>query len=92
MATRSRRTQRFNFRATSSQARLIERAADEARSNVSAFVLESACMRAEETLASKQHFEISRAQWEKFMAALDRDPQQKPGLRKLMTEKSVLER
>ena len=88
-----RRTQRFNFRATASQARLIERAAEEtSSSNVSAFVLESACIRAEETLASKQNFEITRAQWEKFTAALDRDPQQKPNLRKLLAEKSALER
>lgn len=86
------RTQRINFRATSSQAKLIERAAEETGSNVSAFVLESACLRAEEALASKRHFEITSAQWEKFTAALDREPQQKPKLRKLMTEKSALER
>ena len=86
------RTQRINFRATSSQVKLIERAAEETRSNVSAFVLESACLRAEEALASKRNFEITPAQWEKFTAALDREPVQKPNLRKLMTQKSALER
>ena len=93
MPTAVRRTQRFNFRATSSQAKLIERAAEETgAANVSAFVLESACMRAEEALASKRNFEISPAQWEQFSAALDREPQNKPNLRKLMAKKSALER
>ena len=91
MATAVQRSARFNLRATKAQDKLIRRAAEETQSNVSAFVLESACLRAEETLASKQHFEIKPAQWNAFIAALDREPQQKPNLRKLLTEPSVLE-
>jgi uncharacterized protein (DUF1778 family) len=92
MATAVQRSARFNLRATRKQEKLIKLAAKETQSNVSTFVLESACLRAEEALASKQHFEIKPAQWSDFIAALDREPQQKPNLRKLLTEPSVLER
>lgn len=91
MAT-AQRSARFNLRATKKQEKLIRLAAKETQSSVSAFVLESACLRAEEALASKQHFEIKPAQWNEFMAALDREPRQKPNLRKLLTVPSVLER
>jgi uncharacterized protein (DUF1778 family) len=92
MATGVQRTARFNLRATKRQEKLIKLAAREARSNVSAFVLESACIRAEETLASKQHFEIRPAQWNEFLAALDRKPERKSNLRRLLTEPGILER
>src|SRR5262245_48460436 len=92
MASATQRSARLNFRATKTQERLIRRAAEETGSNMSTFVLESACLRAEEALASKQHFEIKPAQWNAFIAALDRGPQQKPSLRKLLKEPSVLER
>ena len=86
-------TARLNLRATKTQQKLIKLAAKETNSkNVSAFVLESACIRAEEALASKQHFEIRPAQWNAFLAALDREPQHKPNLNKLLNEPSVLER
>jgi uncharacterized protein (DUF1778 family) len=91
-ATRRTRNERLNLRATKKQARLIRLGAKESRSNVSNFILESACLRAEQTLASKQHFELDPAAWAEFMAALDRPIQQKPNLRKLLSEPSVLER
>jgi uncharacterized protein (DUF1778 family) len=91
-ATRRTRNERLSLRATKKQARLIRLGAKESRSNVSNFILESACLRAEQTLASKQHFELDPAAWAEFMAALDRPIQQKPNLRKLLSEPSVLER
>jgi uncharacterized protein (DUF1778 family) len=92
MAKRVQRTVRFSVRATKRHEELIKLAAKETRSSVSAFVLESACLRAEEALASKQHFEIRPPQLNKFLAALDREPQQKLNLRKLLTEPTALER
>ena len=92
MATAVQRSARLNLRATKRQEKLIKLAAKETQVNVSTFVIESACLRAEETLASKQHFEIKPAQWAEFIAALDRPPQQKPNLRRLLTEPSVLEK
>jgi len=92
MATVVQRSARLNLRATKKQEKLIKLAAKETQVNVSTFVIESACLRAEEALASKQHFEIKPAQWAEFIAALDRPPQQKANLRRLLTEPSVLEK
>lgn len=85
-------TERLNLRATKRQARLLEMAAKETQAKLSAFIIESSCSRAEEVLASKQHFEVKPPEWKQFMAALDRPPQQKAALRRLLTEPSVLER
>lgn len=86
------RTERLNVRVTETQARLIRLAAKETRANVSSFLVESACLRAEETLASQQHFVYTAKQWDAFTAALDRPAQDKPHLNKLLTEPSILER
>jgi uncharacterized protein (DUF1778 family) len=91
-APRRTRSERLNLRATKKQARLIRLGAQEIHSNVSNFILESACLRAEQTLASKQHFELDAAAWTEFIAALDRPIQQKPNLKKLLSEPSILER
>jgi uncharacterized protein (DUF1778 family) len=86
------RTERLNLRVTEDQARLIRLAAKETRANLSSFVVESACMRAEETLASQRHFVLDAHQWEAFTAALDRPAQDKRRLRALLTGPSILER
>lgn len=86
------RTERLNIRVTEDQARLIRLAAKETNANVSAFLVESACLRAEESLASQQQFVYSAKQWAAFTAALDRPAKAKPALKKLLTEPSILER
>jgi uncharacterized protein (DUF1778 family) len=91
-AMRRTRSERLHFRATQEQSQLIRLAAKETHSSISNFVLESACLRSEQTLASKQHFELDPAAWAEFMAALDKPIQQKPHLRKLLSEPSILER
>jgi uncharacterized protein (DUF1778 family) len=89
--TRRTRTERLNLRATRKQAKLIRLGAKETRSNISNFIVESACLRAEQALASKTEFELKPAEWAQFLAALDRPVQQKPKLRKLLSEPSILE-
>ena len=79
------RTERLNVRVTSDQARLIRRAATATRANLSSFLVESAC------LASQQHFVYSAKQWDAFTAALDRPAQDKPRLRTLLNQPSILE-
>lgn len=54
------RTEWLNVRVTSDQARLIRRAATATKANLSSFLVESACLRAEEALASQQHFCLYR--------------------------------
>ncbi|WP_263368037.1 type II toxin-antitoxin system TacA family antitoxin [Edaphobacter bradus] len=86
------RSERLNVRVTEAQARLIKLAAKQRSANVSSFLVESACLRAEEELASQRHFVYTEEQWAAFTAALDAPAKVKPRLRKLLTEPSVLER
>ena len=86
------RTERLNVRVTSDQARLIRRAATATKVNLSSFLVESACLRAEDTLASQQHFVYTAKQWDAFTAALNRPAQDKPRLRALLNKPSILEK
>jgi len=86
------RTERLNVRVTTDQARLIRRAAKTTRANLSSFLVESACLRAEDALASQQHLVYTPKQWDAFTAALDRPAQNKPRLRALLGNPSILER
>ena len=85
------RSERLNLRITHEQARLIRLAAKEARASVSNFLVESACLRAEDTLASQRQFVYDKKQWETFINMLDHPAQEKPRLKKLLTEPSILE-
>jgi uncharacterized protein (DUF1778 family) len=85
------RTERLNVRVTEEQSRLIRRAARETQNNVSSFLVESACLRAEETLASQKHFVYDSTQWKAFIAALDQPVQDKPRLKALLNEPSILD-
>jgi len=83
---------RINLRATSIQESLIRAAADKRGISMTDFVLESACTRAEETIADQVHFVLSDKQWKAFNAALERPARIRLRLRKLLTEPSILER
>lgn len=86
------RSERLNVRVTGEQARLIRLAAKRRQGTVSNFLVESACLRAEEELASQREIVYSDKQWEAFLAMLDRPAKDKPRLKKLLTEPSILER
>ena len=83
---------RINLRATSVQESLIRAAADKRGLSMTDFVLESACTRAEETIADQVHFVLSDKQWKVFNDALERPARVRPRLRKLLTEPSILEK
>jgi uncharacterized protein (DUF1778 family) len=83
---------RINLRATSVQESLIRAAADKRGLSMTDFVLESACTRAEETIADQVHFVLSDKQWKAFNDALERPARVRPRLRKLLTEPSILEK
>jgi uncharacterized protein (DUF1778 family) len=89
---RSSKDRRINLRATSVQESLIRAAADKRGVSMTDFVLESACTRAEETIADQVHFVLSDKQWKAFNDALERPTRLRPRLRKLLTEPSILER
>jgi uncharacterized protein (DUF1778 family) len=90
-SNRQARTKRFNLRATSRQERLIKVAAERQGLNVTDFILESACEKAEATLSEQTHFVLNDQRWKLFMEALDRPQQVIPQIRKLFSEPSVAE-
>ncbi len=71
MPTRALRTEKLDLRVSPSTKRTLEAAASAAHRTVSAFVLESALARADEALADRHRFPLSRAKWTAFVAALD---------------------
>lgn len=89
--SRSGKDRRINLRATSVQESLIRAAADKRGISMTDFVLESACTRAEETIADQVHFLLSDKQWKAFNDALERPARVLPRLRKLLTEPSILD-
>ncbi len=60
--------------------------------HVSRFIIESACGAAAMALADEKHFRLPAAQFAHLAEALDRPARVIPKLRKLLSEKSVIER
>jgi uncharacterized protein (DUF1778 family) len=87
------RSRRINLRASKNQENLIRAGAKVRGVNVTDFILESACTRAEQVIADQTTFTLSPQQWKQFTEALDRPPMlnPKPRLQKLLSEKTVLE-
>jgi uncharacterized protein (DUF1778 family) len=90
-AARKRRTQRLNVRLSAREACLIRLGAEHRGVNITNFILESACVRAEQEIADARHFELTSKAWQKFSEALDRPARTKPRLKKLFSESTVLE-
>jgi uncharacterized protein (DUF1778 family) len=86
---RKKRSQRFNVRASDREARLIRLGAEHRVINITNFILESACVRAEQEIAHARSFKLSAKDWERFTEALDRPAQIKPRLKRLFSEFTV---
>ncbi len=90
-AARKKRTERFNVRLSEREARLIRLGAEQRGVNITNFILESACVRAEHEIAEARHFELSPKDWQRFNEALDRPVKSKPRLKRLFAESTVLD-
>lgn len=86
MAARALRTEKLDLRVSSVTKKTLEAAASASNRTVSAFVLESALARADEALADRRMFSLSKAQWTEFLAALDAPPRPLPQMQRLLTE------
>ena len=86
MAARALRTEKLDLRVSSVTKKTLEAAASASNRTVSAFVLESALARADEALAERRIFSLSKAQWTEFLAALDAPTRPLPGMQRLLTE------
>ena len=85
------KSKRFNLRATPKQENLIRVAAQRRGVDVTDFIIESACEKAEQTLADQAHFVLDQARWDLFMKALDSPPQIIPQIQKLFSVPPVAE-
>lgn len=86
MAARAVRTEKLDLRLSSSDKRILEAAASVSSRSVSDFVRESALARADETLADRRTFLLSKARWSEFQAALDAPVRPLRGMKDLLTE------
>jgi uncharacterized protein (DUF1778 family) len=82
---------KVQLRLRPAQKELIAQAAQAKQTTLSNFMVEHAMSAAQQVLADQVHFELSAERWEEFCRALDASPKEKPALRKLLTEKSILD-
>src|SRR5271163_746374 len=92
MPERSPRTAKLDLRLSPEAKKKLQTAAETAGRTVSEFVLESALVRAEETLADRNRFGRDADRWKAFLEALDASPRDIPRLGRLLREPSVFER
>ena len=65
------------------------RCARAAHKSVSEFLLDAAVVAASQALADRRQFTLGEEQWRAFQAALDRPVQNKPRLKKLLSDPGV---
>jgi uncharacterized protein (DUF1778 family) len=86
MSARAVRTEKLDLRLSHAAKRRLEAAASVASRSLSAFVLESALSQAEQTLADRRTFVLSKTKWSEFQRALDAPIRPLPRLQRLLTE------
>ncbi len=79
------KNKRIDLRVANSSKNLLIYAAILRRKKLSAFILDSALKEAEELVASRTNFQLSKQQWETFCSALDDPAREIPKLKKLFT-------
>lgn len=79
------------MRVSSFQKALLDEASRATDTTLSEFVLSAATQAAEDVLANRQRFLLSRRQWHEFVRLLDAPPRGLPQLRRLLESPGVLE-
>ena len=91
MSSRPARTSKLDLRLSPQAKQTLQAAASAVRRTVSDFVLESALVKAEETLANRTRFGLDADRWKAFLEAMDAPPREIPRLERLFHEPSVFE-
>lgn len=81
LAAQAGRNARFSIRSTEQEKKLVSRAAELAHMTTSQFVLQAAMRSAEELIADQSRFTLPPAEWDAFVAALDRPAREIPALK-----------
>ena len=79
------RSARLGLRATPEQEAVLRRAAEVAHKSLTDFILDSACLAAEQTLLEQRLFMVSGSEYQALMDLLE---QPKEGLRELFSRKA----
>ena len=82
------RTARLGLRATPEQEAVLRRAAEVAHKSLTDFILDSACLAAEQTLLDQRLFMVSGSRYQALMDLLERPEQANDGLRDLFARKA----
>ena len=82
------RSARLGLRATPEQEAVLRRAADVAHKSLTDFILDSACLAAEQTLLDQRLFMTTGSQYQALMDLLERPAQTNEGLRDLFSRKA----
>lgn len=82
------RSARLGLRATPEQEAVLRRAADVAHKSLTDFILDSACLAAEQTLLDQRLFMVSGSQYQALMELLERPEQPSEGLRDLFSRRA----
>jgi uncharacterized protein (DUF1778 family) len=86
-----RKSERLGLRASERQRTLLLAASQAEGTTVSDFILRHATRAAEDVLADRRVFIANTEVWDRFTAALERDAEDVPGLKKLMNTPTVLD-
>jgi len=85
-ASRGSRSARLGLRTTPEQETILRRAAAVSHKSLTEFVLESACLAAEQTLLDQRLFIVSDGQATALLELLDRPAEENSGLQDLFTK------
>ena len=84
----STRSARLGLRAPHEQGVVLRRAAEVAHKSLTDFILDSACLAAEQTLLDQRLFMVSDSQYQALMDMLEKPEQPNEGLRDLFSRKA----
>lgn len=87
-ASNTARSARLGLRATGPQEAILRRAAEVAHKSLTDFILDSACLAAEQTLLDQRLFMVSGTQYQALMDLLGRPEQDNPGLQDLFSRQA----
>lgn len=79
------RSARLGLRTTPNQEAVLRRAADVAHKSLTDFILDSACLAAEQTLLDQRLFMVSGNQYQTLLDLLEQPEQNNDGLRDLFS-------
>lgn len=82
------RSARLGLRVTLEQEAVLRRAAEVAHKSLTDFILDSACLAAEQTLLDQRLFMVSGSQYQALLDLLEQPEQLNDGLRELFSRKA----